>query len=345
LTIRSAVLVAPAPLDARTGGYIYNRRIAAGLGDAGWHVEMLALDPSFPHPTAAAIDHAARTLAAVPAGTVAIVDSLALGALGDVVRREASRLRIAALMHQPRGGAAEASALRGAALVVLTGTAALPAVQQQGVPLHRVVVVEPGTDRPTVPPRSARRGGPVQLLSVATINAGKGHEVLLRALASLRPDAWRLTCAGSLTRDAATAERVRHLPAALGVQDRVAFTGDLDAAALGALYAGADVFVLATRQETYGMAVAEALAYGLPVVATTTGAIPALVGHDAGVLVPVDDVDALAGALARVVEDEGLRERLAGAARRRRDQLPTWQDASRRFADALASLVAVDARG
>lgn len=92
------------------------------------------------------------------------------------------------------------------------------------------------------------------------------------------------------------------------------------------------------------MAVAEALAYGLPVVATATGAIPALVGDDAGVLVPVDHVEALAAALARVVEDERLRERLAEAARRRRDELPTWHDASRRFADALASLAAVDAR-
>jgi glycosyltransferase involved in cell wall biosynthesis len=345
LTSRSVVLAAPAPLDARTGGYIYNRRIADGLRAEGWRVDMLALDPSFPHPTAAAVDHAALTLAAVPEGVVAIVDSLALEALGDVIRHEASRRQIVALIHQPRGGAAEARALRAVSLVVITGSAALPAVQQQGVPLHRVVVVEPGTDRPVLSPRPARPSGPVQLLSVATINAGKGHEALLRALATVRPDSWRLTCAGSLTRDAATAERVRGLAAALGVQDRVAFTGDLDTAALGDLYAGADVFVLATRQETYGMAVAEALAYGLPVVATTTGAIPALVGDDAGVLVPVDDVDALAAALARVVEDERLRARLAEGARRRRDQLPTWQDASRRFADALTSLVAVDARG
>jgi glycosyltransferase involved in cell wall biosynthesis len=342
---RSVVLAAPGPLDARTGGYIYNRRIADGLRDAGWRVDMLALDPSFPNPTGGAMDHAALTLAAVPAGVVAIVDSLALEALGDVIRHEASRRQIVALIHQPRGGAAEARALHAASLIVITGSAALPAVLQQGAPLHRVVVVEPGTDRPALSPRPARHAGPVELLSVATINAGKGHEALLRALATLRSDAWRLTCAGSLTRDAATAERVRGLAAVLGLQDRVAFTGDLDAAAVGALYAGADVFVLATRLETYGMAVAEALAYGLPVVATTTGAIPALVGDDAGVLVPVDDVGALAEALARVIEEETLRAGLAEGARRRREQLPTWEDASRRFADALTSLVAVDARG
>ena len=159
--------------------------------------------------------------------------------------------------------------------------------------------------------------------------------MLLDALAAAPCGEWQLTCAGSLTRHPVTAARVRAAIIRLGLEDRVTLAGDLDGEALSACYNRADIFVLATRQETYGMAVAEALARGLPVVATMTGAIPELVGNEAGLLVPVDDTRALANALARVMGDAGLRARLAEGARRMRDRLPTWEDASARMAAAL----------
>src|SRR5688572_159336 len=208
---------------------------------------------------------------------------------------------------------------------------------------ERIVVVEPGTDR--VPLAHGSRGRVIELLTVATLNPGKGHELLLEALSVIEAPAWRLTCAGSLTRDPATAARVRAVAARLQLEERVAFVGDLDRDALAARYDGADVAVLATRQETYGMAVAEALAYGLPVVATSTGAIPQLVGEDAGLLVPVGDRNALAQALTRVIGDAALRQRLAEGARRRRDRLPTWEDAARRMATAPERLCRVHAGG
>ena len=103
-------------------------------------------------------------------------------------------------------------------------------------------------------------------------------------------------------------------------------------------YDRADVFVLATLQETYGMAVAEALARGLPVVSTTTGAIPDLVGADAGLLVPPGNAAALAEALARVIGDEQLRAQLSAGARRVRDRLPDWEHACSEMAAALEQL-------
>ncbi len=93
------------------------------------------------------------------------------------------------------------------------------------------------------------------------------------------------------------------------------------------------------------MAVAEAVAHGLPVVATMTGAIPELVGNDAGVLVPVGDIEALAESLARVLSDADLRVRLAEGARLRRNQLPTWDEAGRRMANALNPLFRAKADG
>ena len=358
---RSIVLVAPGCLEARTGGYIYDRRMVEGLRQRGWLVDVLELDASFPHPTSAALEHAARALAAVRAGTIAIIDSLAFGAMPDLVTREASRLRLVAVVHLPLAATpgldgdtaarfedGERRAFRQAALVVVTGKAAMPLMATYGLAPDRVVVVEPGTDRAPLAHGSrgshgsvvsgSNRTGPLELLSVATLNPGKGHALLLAALASVPYRGWRLTCAGSLTRHRETADRVRGAVTRLGLADRVSFAGDLDGPALAACYDTADVFVLATQQETYGMAVAEALAHGLPVVATMTGAIPELVGDDAGLLVPVEDGPALVEALSRVLGDDDLRARLAEGARRVRERLPTWEEASGRMAAALDSL-------
>jgi len=268
----------------------------------------------------------------------------------DIVERESARLHIVALVHLPiaaavalapdmaaRFKAGERRALLASRLVVITGAAAVPLLAEYGLPDQHVVVVEPGTH-----PASLARGSgesTPHLLCVATLNPGKGHEVLLRALASIDPGAaWRLTCAGSLTRHPAIAARVRALARELALEDRVSFVGDLDAEALDHCYGTVDLFVLATLQETYGMAVAEALAHGLPVVSTSTGAIPALVGDDAGLIVAPGDVSALAGALAGVIADSDLRARLAAGARRVRDQLPTWNHAAARMAAALEGL-------
>jgi glycosyltransferase involved in cell wall biosynthesis len=111
----------------------------------------------------------------------------------------------------------------------------------------------------------------------------------------------------------------------------------VDDARLEECYRDADAFVLATLHETYGMAVAEALAHGLPVVSTTDPAIAELVGDDAGLLVSPGNVAVLADALRRLIGDAALRARLAAGARRVREQLPSWDDATDRMAAALRS--------
>jgi glycosyltransferase involved in cell wall biosynthesis len=124
-----------------------------------------------------------------------------------------------------------------------------------------------------------------------------------------------------------------------GLTERVTLAGELDAHDLEAAYARADVFVLATRQETYGMAVAEALAHGLPVVSTKTGAIDRLVGDRAGLLVEPGDVDGLFDALATVIRNEPLRQRLADGTRDAAERLPSWKEASARLSAALMQVI------
>ena len=289
----SLIFLAPGPLETRTGGYEYERRVIAGLRALGWPVEAWELDGSFPYPTRAALDQAARVLASLPAGSTVLIDGLALGAMPDQIERESSRLRIVALVHLPlaaeigldqeaaaRFRADERRALMASALVVVTGRSTVAMLTDYGIPRDRIAVVEPGTERAR--PARGSENGPLRLLCVATVNRGKGHAILFRALRSIRRPSWHLTCAGSLDRDPPTVQRLRDQLRSDDLEARVMLAGALDEPSLSALYDRADLFVLPTLLETYGMAVAEAVARGLPVVSTRTGAIPELVGEDAG---------------------------------------------------------------
>jgi glycosyltransferase involved in cell wall biosynthesis len=351
--VRQLLFLVPGQIETPTGGYVYDRRIVDGLRRLGWSVQVHSLDTSFPFPTPAALEQAAAILSRAPDGTRVLVDGLAFSAMPQVVEREATRLRLAALVHLPLAAditrdaatrdalaAAEQRALRAAWRVIVTGTGTTDLLARYHLDPRTVVVVEPGTNR--VPIAARAQHDTVTLLSVATLHPGKGHDTLLHALAPLGHLDWRLICAGSLTRHPETAGRIRGEIARLGLGNRVTLRGELDENAIRDCYDSADVFVLATLQETYGMAVAEALAHGLPVVATATGAIPGMLADSAGILVPAGDSQALGAALVRIIADRPLRYRLAEGAARAAHRLPTWEDAANRMAHTLAEL---DAHG
>jgi glycosyltransferase involved in cell wall biosynthesis len=351
--VRVVVLLVPGRLDIRTGGSIYNRRLVEGLRAREFPVVVHELDPGFPAPTARALAEAASIVDTLPPEAVVIIDSLVLGAMPHLVERAAARGPVVALMHLPlaahpgldqtmaaRTLAAETRALAAVTRIVVTGEAGRTLLEPHGVTADRVVVIEPGTDAAAAARGSGEPG--VHVLSVATVQAGKGHEDLLEALVRVRHAAWRLTCAGNLTRDPHTAARVGALTTSLGLAGRVRFAGDLDAPELWRCYDTADVFVLASHRETYGMAVAEAVAHGLPVVATRTGAIPEILGTGAGLIVAPGDVTGLTGALDRVIGDRALRGDLAAAARASAARLSTWDLACGRMA---ALIEGIDPRG
>jgi glycosyltransferase involved in cell wall biosynthesis len=342
----SLVFVIPGDLETLTGGYGYDRRIAAGLRALGWTVAIESLAASFPLPTIDARNEARDRLAAIPDHSLVLVDGLAFGALADEAEHERERLRLVALVHHPladetgvdgptaaRLETSERRALATTRLVVVTSRPTAEALGRYGVSADRIAVVEPGTE-----PAALARGshdGSVHFLCVASLIPRKGHEVLIEALARLKERRWHLTCVGSVDRDPPTTRRVREGLARYGLAARVTLTGDLHQPELDREYDQADVFVLPTFHEGYGMVVAEALARGLPVVSTPTGGISELVAPDAGVLLSSGDVEGLADALAKIVDSAETRARLAAGARRVRDRLPTWETASRSMAMAL----------
>ena len=166
----------------------------------------------------------------------------------------------------------------------------------------------------------------------------RDFDVLIAALATLGDLPWLLTIAGDRRRDPQTAAQLNADIARFELADRVKVLGALPPEILSALYSGADLFVLASRYEGYGMAYAEAIAHGLPVIGTTAGAIPDTVPLGAGVLVAPDDIESLALALRRTIENPDERQRLAKAAHEAARQLPTWQASAKIFSRALEGL-------
>ena len=349
--------VVPGRLEARTGGSTYNRRIVHGLRARGRQVDVLEIDGGFPAPEPDAIRRLDDALTSLATGTVAIVDGLIFGCAPGVAERHASRLRLVSLVHLPLAAdpgldpdaatalrRLEQRALSSCTHVVITGSATRGLLDGYGVPDGRIALVEPGTDRPSAAQHRAahaqrsRNDGLVRLLSVATLNPGKGHAHLLGALAATGLTNWHLTCAGSHAHHPRTVAEVEARIRQLDLVTRVTLAGNLDDAGLAAAYQSADVFVLATRRETFGMAVASALAWGLPVVSTRTGAIPGLVGDTAGIVVPVDDDAALTDALRRVLGDPAVRATLARGALLAAERLPSWDDQVSAFEHVLDTL-------
>jgi glycosyltransferase involved in cell wall biosynthesis len=348
--VKRFVFAVPGDLATQTGGYAYDRRMMTELGDLGWQVDLLDLGEGFPWPDEATRATAQSRLLAMPAGRCIVVDGLALGVLPETASQLAGRNPLLVLVHHPLAlewglSVKQADALRTserAALATVQGVVVTSAATARlvasdyGVPAERIAVARPGSDPALMSQGS--QDGVVRLLSVGAIVPRKGFDVLIAALAMLTDLSWRLTIAGDRTRDRNAAARLDAGIARHGLGDRIAVLGAVSPQRLAALYAEADLFVLASHFEGYGMAYAEAVAHGLPVIGTSAGAIPDTVPSDAGLLVDPGDSFALAKALRRVIGDADLRRRLASAARAAAPQLPTWRHSAEIFARALETL-------
>jgi glycosyltransferase involved in cell wall biosynthesis len=339
------VLVVPGRLDQLTGGYLYDRNIVEGLRIRGRRVQVIELS--------AQADQTA-TFAAIADGATIVVDGLALPDLQHLAAVAADRLRFIALVHHPLAAetglshtrAEQVARLEAALLpqfrgVVCPSRKTAAAVASYGVTADRIAVVPPGTAKPRAYYRRSRRGPARSLLCVASLVPRKGHRVLIEALARVRHLDWELLCIGSLDRDAATTRSVRGRISAARLGRRIVLAGEWLPAALTRAYRAADIFVRPSFHEGYGMAYAEAMAHGLPIIATTAGAIPETVPRNAGLLVPPGDPAALARALRRVLSEPSLAG-LATGSRAQGERLPTWSHVTKQWESALDWLGALD---
>jgi glycosyltransferase involved in cell wall biosynthesis len=319
----------------------------AELERLGWNIDVINLGEGFPRPSQEQCKAAQERLLAVAAGRPIVIDGLAFGVLPEVTLQLCPRHPLIALVHHPLAlesglsatqadefRASERAALAAARRVVVTSTTTSRLLAANyGVPADHIIVACPGTD--SSPAAHGNNDGIVRLLAVGAVVQRKGFDVLVAALATLLDLPWRLTIAGDRGRDPDATAQLDADITRCNLSDRIAVLGAVSPERLAELYAGADLFTLASRFEGYGMAFSEALAHGLPVIGTTAGAIPQTVAPGAGILVAPDDAAALAVALRRAIENPAERRRMAAAARAASQALPSWQDSAKVFARAL----------
>lgn len=337
---REVHVILPGDIDdpaAPSGGNTYDRHVCRGLAGLGWAVHEHPVAGAWPRPAPVARAALARVLAGLPDHAIVLLDGLVASAVPEVLAPEAQRLRLVALVHMPLGDVhpndrpREWLALSCATAVIVTSDwARRRLIELYAVPADRVHVAVPGA-QPGPVARGSDTGS--RLLCVAAVTPLKGHDLLTRALAGIGDLPWSCLCVGALDKDPGFVERLRRQTAAYGLADRVRFCGPRTGADLDAAYAAADLLVLPSRSETYGMVVTEALARGLPVVTAAAKGLPEALGRAPdgslpGVLVPPDDPPALAGALRRWLGDPDLRRRLRRAARARRATLTGWSETS-----------------
>lgn len=341
----------PGDPDTPTGGFVYDRHAVRGLADAGLLGGVLRVDGPFPATDADTMARAAAALAEVPDAATLVVDGLAYAPLIEAVRPHAGRLSVVALVHHPLGDEsgldarerdrwlqAEAAALRHARRIVTTSQTTARRLADLGVDPALVRAVPPGVDEPLdLSFRAAPTAGtPLRLLTVATLIPRKGQDLLVEALGRLADQGWRADLVGD-ARNPAFARRVQAGIAERGLGDRIALHGAVRHAELERFWRAADLFVLPSRHEGWGIAYQEAVRWGLPVLGTTAGAIPEAVPDGAGILVPPDDVDALTEALAGLLDGSATYRRLADGAVRAAAGLRRWSRVGAEFAAAVTA--------
>jgi glycosyltransferase involved in cell wall biosynthesis len=326
-----------------SGGNVYDVALCRGLTDLGWNVRMLRCASGDRATTA--------VLSRLPDGAVVLIDGLLAVEAPDAVERESGRLRVVVLAHMiaasvapehERAAAAERErrALDAAAGVVTTSRWTRDELVSEGLSHpDRIVVARPGVEQ--APATVASQGG-TRLLCVGAVAPHKGQDVLLRALAGLDDrQNWTCTFAGSLDVDPDFVAALMTVAEGAGLGERIRFAGVLTGSLLADAYAAADLLVAPSRAESFGMAVAEALAHGIPVLASRVGGLPeAVEGSGAAVLVPPDDPWALRVVLQQWWSDAGRRSALKGEALRARQSAPGWHETAESVATVLSHVTA-----
>jgi glycosyltransferase involved in cell wall biosynthesis len=342
--------VIPGDIDLPTGGYAYDRHVLARVGVHGIAGRHVAIPGSYPAPTAADLATTSATLAALAEDAVLLIDGLAFGAMpGDLVR--GIRQKIVALCHHPLALEAGLSADRARALhasesealararhvIVTSPTTAQILAADFGVPRASITVAVPGTTRAK---RATGTLCPIQLLAVGSIIPRKGYGILVEALRDIADRDWQLSIAGSDRLNPDTTSQLREAILQAGLESRIRLLGATSEAELDRLYAAADVFVMPSLFEGYGMVLTEAMARGLPIVCTTGGAAAETVPDAAALKVAPGDAEAFGTALAAILDDEDRRQTMSDASWAAAASLPTWDDTARAVADVIRKVAA-----
>lgn len=347
----------PGDLATLTGGYAYDRELMSALRAQGVCVHHVAVSAQYPWPDEHTRAETAQRVAAIPDNAVVLADGLAYGVMDDIASHEHQRLNIIALCHHPLAFESgldtqqqrtlfksEKTALDLATAVVVTSAATATLLSKAfDIPARKITVALPGTKKQSLAALSLQttaQGRPIRLLTVATLIQRKAHDVLIDALSRLSYLDWTARFVGGDHFDPAWAATLKKNTETLGLGERISFVGSV--ADLQTEYSQADVFVLPSRFEGYGMVFAEALSFGLPIIAARAGAVPDVVPDTAGVLVAPDDATQLAYALHKIMTEPEHYQQLRRGARQAAADLPDWQQTAAKVLELLLTVSARD---
>lgn len=345
--------IVPGDPEQRTGGYRYVSRMVNALNERGIAAVVQGLDGRFPVPDPVARSAMDAELTRCKDGSWLVLDGLAMGGLPEVIENHAARLNLVALVHHPLADetgisehdrafllAAETRALAAVTRVITTSRHTARRLRDFSVPENRIRTVEPGADTvraftPNGAAHPASSSDTPQLLCVAGLSPRKAQHQLVEALSGLQHLAWHCTLVGSTEREPDYSRQVVDQIRQLSLTDRISLAGELGDEALAAQYRNAELFVLPSLYEGYGMVIDEALAAGLPVITTDGGAL-ASTGDRPGIRqYPAGSVPALSECLEACLSDRQLLQEMAAAAQRSQVTVRHWSDAAAEFEAAL----------
>ncbi|WP_405474613.1 glycosyltransferase family 4 protein [Paenarthrobacter ilicis] len=326
-------LLVPGNVRHGSGGNRYNASLAAHLIALGARVETVAVDGDWPVGSA---EDRRRLAEALDGGTPVIADGLvASGAPEEVASAVMGGTDVWILSHMALADhhALEAQSLAAATGIICPSAHSAGELRAKHGALE-VVVATPGTAAAGVSAGSE----PKHIVAVAALLPNKSQTELVEALSQLQDLEWTASLIGSHHADPAYAAKVRDVVEHYGLQQRVTLTGELTGQALEEEWHKADLSVLLSKSESFGMVVTESLAHGVPVfVRQGTGAVEALGASGAGAALDLTREGALAGSLRRWVTDSALQERWRSNALQARGNLHSWDATAGTVLDALTS--------
>lgn len=344
------LFVIPGDINLPTGGYRYDKVIINAWRDSGIDVKLVSLEGYYPFPDEKDKAMALEAIENFPRANVAVVDGLLGGTSPDFIRALSGIMPVTALIHHPlclENGldektaktlkASEQKGLEFVSQIITTSPSTTKIVSElfsfDSTKIHTVL---PGVKRTRICAGSDNQT--LQLLCIGSVIERKGHKYLLKALSSLKDLNWHLNCYGSTEFDLALYDRINNMIRTENLSDKVTFHGAVSDETLEAAYESSDIFVLPSLFEGYGMVYAEAIVRGLPVIATTAGAIPDTVPETCGILVEPKNIEMLSQALENLICDTDLRNSYRQGAIDAESDFPTWQGSARQFAKLLKDM-------
>ncbi|MFF2300128.1 glycosyltransferase family 4 protein [Arthrobacter sp. NPDC058127] len=332
-------MILPANVRHRSGGNIYNSRLAAALRGLGAEVSVCKLDGDWPSGSAGARNRFAAALAGSGLAIYIVDGLIASGAPAEIETATAAGCRVWVLLHMPPSGEepVETSALRAATGLLCTGSRTAETARTLG--LGNVHLATPGVDLPSKARPSPRATAAPHFIMVGALLPNKDQIFFVDALARIKDLAWTAALVGSTKADSSYAAAVQERILRNGLEKRVETTGELSGPALEEQWNRADLSLLISHSESFGMVVQESLVHGIPVmVRKGTGAVEALGAHGAGEAIDLTTgIGSLEKFLRRWLSDPALREGWQSAAEAASSELPRWEDTAREVLRAVVA--------